>query len=121
MLQATLDDLHQAGARVIVCSQATRAHPDVPPAARDYLSTDVQHAQKIIQMGVYLRDTLQQFSHDNGIEFLDVYNEIPPNAEMLGDDIHLTRRGERLLASIWHRYLVDLPTADGTTFPDRPK
>ena len=99
--------IREAGASLIICSQATLAHPDVVESARPHLGATSADIEKAINRGTWLRNFLADFSKSERIQFLDVYNMISPNSEMLGDAIHLTTEGEKRLADLWANVLIE--------------
>ena len=99
-LQNIVKKIEASGAQVVICSQATLAHPDVEQSARAHLGSTPQDAERTIALGKWLRDYLKEFAESNEIPFIDVYNQIKPSEDMLGDVIHLTPRGEETLANL---------------------
>lgn len=99
-LRRLADDVGAAGARLVVCAQASAAHPDVAPALRPALARDVQAQDASIRLGQWLHGELRGFAAENGLPFLDAYGVISPDETMLADYVHLTVRGKRRLSEI---------------------
>ncbi|MCA9049615.1 MAG: hypothetical protein KDA89_12850 [Planctomycetaceae bacterium] len=108
ILADTVQQIQSTGAEVLICSQATLAHPDVDPSQHPHLGDSAESAQEMILVGSWLRDTLKEFAELRNLPFLDVYNLIPPTEAMLGDNIHLTRSGEQRLAELLADRMSDL-------------
>ncbi|HUY32757.1 MAG TPA: GDSL-type esterase/lipase family protein [Pirellulales bacterium] len=106
---ARLADLVGAsGARLVVCAQATAAHPHVSPRLAAVLAHSEEDRSDVIWMGMWLRDREREFAAERHVPFLDAYDAIPPTEEFLADYIHLTVAGERELAEFWTRKLLPL-------------
>ena len=111
-LQNIVKKIEASGAQVVICSQATLAHPDVEQSARAHLGSTHEDAERTIALGMWLRDYLKEFAESNEIPFIDVYNQIKPSEDMLGDVIHLTPRGEETLANLLESRLGTLEGVD---------
>lgn len=107
-LRHLADDVGAAGARLVVCAQASAAHPDVAPALRPALARDAQAQDASIRLGQWLHGELRDFAAEHGLPFLDAYGVIPPDATMLADYVHLTGQGEQRLSKIWADGLLPL-------------
>lgn len=99
-LQRLVAEIHDSGADVIICSQATFAHSNAAQSVWQHLGSTPEDAERTIRLGEWLRNFLANFAVENNLPFFDVYNLIPPTEAMLGDAIHLTRQGEERLAEI---------------------
>lgn len=109
------DEVASAGARLVVCAQASAAHRRVSGGLRPALSSDPAAREATIRLGGWLRDALARFAAERELVFIDAYSQIPPNEEMLADYIHLTAAGEHRLAELLAAEL--LPLLEN---PDRP-
>ena len=94
-------EVEKSGAKLVVCAQATAAHPDVSAEIKPALGNDAQTQAAAIQLGGWLHDTLAEFAAERRLSFIDAYAEVPPTTEMLGDYVHLTATGEKRLAEVW--------------------
>ena len=99
-LQGVANAVATVGARLIVCAQASAAHPDVADDLRDALNEDSALIEPTQRLGSWLHDALKDFAEQRRAPFIDAYAEIPADSEMLGDYIHLTAKGERRLAEL---------------------
>jgi len=102
------DEVDASGARLVVCAQATAAHPDISPRLAAVLADSEEDRSDVIWMGTWLRDRQHDFAAERHVPFLDAYNAIAPTVEFLADYIHLTAAGERELAEFWTRELLPL-------------
>jgi lysophospholipase L1-like esterase len=95
------DEVERAGARLILCTQATAAHRGVADGLRPALGPDRRTQAAAIRLGEWLHATLVAFSRQRNLTLLDAYAEIEPDETMLHDYVHLTAAGHRRLAEIW--------------------
>lgn len=100
-LSALAEAVEQSGARLILCAQATAAHPTVTDDLKPVLGPDDVSQARAIRLGKWLHDTLADFARERDLTFIDVYAAIPPTTEMLADYVHLTAQGEERLAELW--------------------
>ncbi|MGH7135668.1 MAG: SGNH/GDSL hydrolase family protein [Pirellulales bacterium] len=100
-LSALAERVEQSGARLILCAQATAAHPTVSGDLRPTLGPDDASQARAIRLGSWLHDTLAAFTDEQNLTFVDAYTAIPPTTEMLADYVHLTVHGEERLAELW--------------------
>ncbi len=100
-LAALASEVEKAGATFVICAQATAAHPSVSADLRPALGPDEPKQARAIELGGWLHRTLAGFASRQNLAFTDVYSEIPPTTEMLGDYVHLTAVGEERLAELW--------------------
>ncbi|HEV3339128.1 MAG TPA: GDSL-type esterase/lipase family protein [Pirellulales bacterium] len=100
-LAALASEVEQTGAELVICAQATAAHPSVAADLRPALGPDEVKQARAIELGGWLHRTLADFAAERHLAFIDAYSKIPPTAKMLGDYVHLTARGERRLAQLW--------------------
>lgn len=103
---ATLaEHVEASGARLVVCAQATAAHPTVDDALRPALGADKAAQASAIGLGVWLHETLAAFANERSLDFIDAYSELPPSSELLADYVHLTAAGEQRLAELWAEHI----------------
>jgi lysophospholipase L1-like esterase len=95
------DDAAAAGAPLVLCAQATAAHPDVPAELEPWLAKTPEKRMEMIELGSWLHDTEADFAAERHLPFLDARKAIEPTTENLGDFVHLTPEGERKLAEFW--------------------
>lgn len=107
-LDALAEAAREAGVKLIVCTQAMAAHPKVGSDLRLSLGADARVVDATIELGKLLHDELEEFARRCGLGMIDVYRQIEPTTENLGDYVHLTARGEERLATIWSTLLPEL-------------
>lgn len=107
-LHLLADEIKASGARLVVCAQATAAHPKVSPRLAPVLAQAEEDRPDVIRMGAWLHDRERDFATASNAPFLDAYNSIPPTEEYLADYVHLTVAGEHELAEFWTRELLPL-------------
>lgn len=100
-LAALASEVGASGARLIICAQATAAHPAVSADLKPALGPDAARQASAIQLGEWLHGTLASFANERDLVFIDAYSEIPADSAMLADYVHLTDAGERRLAELW--------------------
>lgn len=105
-LDAIAREVEEVGARLVVCSQATAAHPNIAQDLQTKLGTTDDEIQIASDMMDWIRQELRQFAATSKADFIDVSSEIPPTLEYLGDLIHLTKSGERELGRVLTRHLL---------------
>ena len=108
-LEQLAAEIEASGAQMIVCAQACGAHPEVSDELR--LQLDAQErvpAARMVPLAQMLHETLHALAERHQAPFVDAYEAIPPTEENLGDYIHLTPRGERLLAELLAELLTEL-------------
>ena len=115
-LDAIAHDAEKMGARLVVCSQATAADPNVDEELRARLGATDEDFRTAIDMMEWIRQELRRFANASDATFVDVRSEIPPSSEYLSDVVHLTKSGERELGRVLTRYL--LPLLDRSNAPD---
>lgn len=115
------DEVHAAGASLVICAQATAARTDAAPGLAGALSPDPQVRAQEIDLARWLRDTEARFAAERGLLFLDASAAIPPNETMLGDYVHLTAEGERKLAEFWSQKLSPLLRSQSRPARDPPR
>jgi lysophospholipase L1-like esterase len=98
-------------ADVFVCTQALAAHPKIDPTLKAFLPTDSEQQAGAIELAKWLHDTIESLAGQTDCQFIDAYVEIPGTAEFLGDDVHLTRKGEERLAELWAEKVNSICTA----------
>jgi lysophospholipase L1-like esterase len=106
-LSALATEVERSGARLIVCAQATAAHPDVSNELRSALGPDDAKQAAAIRLGDWLHRTLADFAAERNLAFIDAYAEIPATSTMLVDYVHLTAQGEQRLADLWAEAVED--------------
>lgn len=106
-LSALATEVQRSGARLIVCAQATAAHPDVSTGLRSALGPDDAKQAAATSLGNWLHRTLADFAAERDLAFIDAYAEIPATSVMLVDYVHLTARGEQRLADLWADAIED--------------
>lgn len=102
------DTVQISGAKLVVCTQAMAARPDVEPALRQSLGSTENVVAAVIELGGLLSAELEKFAKRRQLPFIDVRAEIAPTTENLGDYVHLTVIGEDRLATIWSTRLPTL-------------
>jgi lysophospholipase L1-like esterase len=107
-LEALASEVEKTGARLVVCSQATAAHPEVGPELKARLGTPDDQFQRAVETMAWIRGELRDFARISGADFIDVASEMPPRPEYLADLIHLTKLGEVELAKILAERLLPL-------------
>ena len=100
-LSRLADEADRVQARLVLCAQATAAHPKATNELRQSLAPDAASQASAIRLGEWLHATLIEFAATRGLPLLDAYAEIEPDETMLRDYVHLTEAGERRLADIW--------------------
>ena len=113
-LQMLADEVKQAHATLVICSQATAARKDISPTLRSRLGTSAAAFQQSIKTMQWLRGALREFALQSDLTFIDVFPDIPATEEYLGDLIHLTETGERTLAEVLAGNLAPLLTETNT-------
>lgn len=111
-LEAIALEVEDVGARLVVCTQVTAAHPDIAEDLKSQLGQTEAELRIAIDMFDWIRQELRRFAATSGVDFIDVASEIPPTATYLGDMIHLTKSGEEELARVLLEHL--LPWVDRT-------
>ena len=106
-LETLAEEVHAAGGKLVVCCPLMAAHPDVDPDLFYYLADDPAHREKLILLGEWVHDQLKSFADARNAIWIDAW--IPPDASLLGDAIHLTKKGERTVADLWYAALSQLP------------
>lgn len=107
-LSALAKEVEKSGAKLIICAQATAAHPQVSPDLLSVLGPDAAKQQQAIELGEWLHGSLADFAAEREIEFVDAYESILPTRELLSDYVHLTAAGEKRLAEIWIESVEDI-------------
>jgi lysophospholipase L1-like esterase len=100
-LAALASEVEKTGARLVICAQATAAHPSVSSDLRPALGSDEAKQARAIQLGDWLHRTLADFAAERSLVFVDAYSVIPPTSDMLADYVHLSAAGESRLAELW--------------------
>ncbi|HEV3025120.1 MAG TPA: GDSL-type esterase/lipase family protein, partial [Pirellulales bacterium] len=77
-LERLADDVEAAGARLVICAQATAAHPDVPAELGAWLADTPQKRVEIIELGAWLHDTERDFAAERQFPFFDARAAIEP-------------------------------------------
>lgn len=100
-LAALQGEVEKTGARLVICAQATAAHPRVSHDLKPALGGDAETQAAAIRLGAWLHEALAEFATERRLPFIDAYAEVPPTTEMLSDYVHLTVIGEECLAEVW--------------------
>ena len=101
-------EVESAGARLVICAQATAAQSAVSDDLMPALGPDAARQASAIRLGQWLHRTLGSFANERGLMFIDAYAEIPPTSAILKDYVHLTAAGERRLAELWANVVAPL-------------
>ena len=107
-LERLADAVQQTGAQLVICQQVTAAHPTTPDSFRQTLNLDDRQWQRTAAIFQVVRDELQSLATQKKALLIDAPLEITPNAEHLGDMIHLTQAGETQLANLLAERLAPL-------------
>ena len=117
-LDRLAEAVRDSGARLVVCTQACAAHPEVATDLHAALGAKPPEIESMIALGRWLHGALQQFAEREHAELIDAYAEIAPTTAMLADYIHLTQAGEACLAQLFtHRLAPLLREPDGASRP----
>jgi lysophospholipase L1-like esterase len=100
-LETLLETTERSGAAVIVCTQVMAAHPEAPQELSNYLGDNEEQIKLTREIGPWVSEELQTIAKNHQLHFIDAKIEIPPDATVLGDAIHLTRKGHEQLAELW--------------------
>lgn len=100
---------------MVICSQASLAHPEIGPREREMLGAGHfgLSADGLLQAMQSLRDIQRNVAADTAVPFVDLYEQISPTMENFGDALHLTADGERRLAEALAEALTAQQLLDG--------
>ena len=116
-LSRLLDEINSSGATAIVCSQLMAAHHHADSAVKKYLGRTDSDVEKVIELGAWLRNELQQFASEHHLQYVSATDVIPISTEYLRDPIHVTVKGEQALAELWE----DAVTTEFESNPNKGK
>lgn len=106
-LQTLAGEIERSGAKLIVCCPMMAAHPDVDRSLYSMLSDDEAHRARLIELGTWLHDRLEEFARERNAIWIDA--RIPPDSTLLGDAIHLTPKGEQTVSELWYEAISNRP------------
>lgn len=99
-LRLLVEAARAAGTQIVICSQASLAHPNVGERERALLGAGhfgLSADGLLAAMGA-LRNIQRKVADDEAVPFVDLYEQIEPTLENFGDALHLNATGERRLA-----------------------
>ncbi|WP_231602948.1 GDSL-type esterase/lipase family protein [Neorhodopirellula pilleata] len=98
--QALIDTIEASGANVLVSTQMMAGLPNCEPMDR-YLGDTPQQIQTNSEIAQAITDAVREVAAANDLPFADIAADVPCNDSLLGDSIHLTREGHRVVAEAW--------------------
>lgn len=104
---ALVERIRADGSRVIICSQALAAHQPWDSELVSFFPGGTEEQETAVKLAEWLHATLKELAEQTEVPMVPAYTEIPGTAEYLGDDVHLTRRGERRLAQLWAKAITE--------------
>lgn len=115
-LKTLADEIEENGAELIVCCPLMAEHPLADRSLFAALSEDANHRARLIELGTWLHDRLEEFARERNAIWIDAW--IPPDRTLLGDAIHLTQKGEQTVSELWYETLSRLPQFRGDKTSD---
>lgn len=98
--QALIDAVQASGAKVIISTQMMAGSPQCERLDR-YLGSTPQQIQTNRQIARSITETVRELATVNHLPLVDIAADVPCDETLLGDAIHLTRQGHRLVAAAW--------------------
>lgn len=99
-IEKMLDSITAAGARPVLATQVM-ASGSASLELDDYLGSSPEQVAANRKIGKWLTNCVREVASERNVLLIDCANEIEANTETLGDAIHLSEQGHKLVAESW--------------------
>lgn len=99
-LEKTIDSIMAAGARPVLATQVM-ASGSASPELDDFLGSSPEQVAANRKIGRWLTNCVREVASKRNVLLIDCAAEIEANTETLGDAIHLSEQGHKLVAESW--------------------
>ncbi len=117
-LRSLIHSIRQSGALPVISTQIMASNQNCI-GLDDYLGSEKTQISTNREIGEWITDQLRLTADQEQIPLLDCAFELPCNKKILGDAIHLTAEGHRVVAELWAKkmrlLLNDSVASSGST------
>lgn len=106
-LQMLIDAIRSSGATPVISTQLMASGPSAE-GLDTYLGDSPDQIEASRTIGAWITTTMKEFAETNEVQLIDCAAQVPCNPVTLGDAIHLTERGHRMVAEAWASGLTPL-------------
>ncbi len=111
-LKELISSIRGTGATPVISTQIMASNPDCQELD-DYLGSDESQISANRQVGEWICAKLRETAYDENILLIDCAADLPCNKAVLGDAIHLTQEGHRIVAALWAKGLQPILSEAG--------
>ena len=105
-LEDLIETVQSSGAKILVSTQLMAGGSDCK-GLDHFLGNSSAQITANQKLARWISNTIREVSRDQGVPLADVARRIPCNEKLLGDAIHLTRKGHEAVAFAWSQALSD--------------
>ena len=102
-----VESIRRSGATPVISTQVTASNSNCHNLDR-YLGNSDAQIRANREIGQWITDTMRSTAHMENVLLIDCASELPCDPQILGDPIHLTRTGHKIVADLWAQTLAPL-------------
>ena len=106
-LRELIKSIRRSGATPVISTQIMASNSNCHNLDR-YLGNSDTQIRTNREIGQWITDTMRSTADLENVLLIDCARELPCDPQILGDPIHLTRAGHKIVADLWARILDPL-------------